>query len=620
MSKAHQLPFEILSSIFQAIGPKDCQQCSLTCTSWNAAARPFIFKRLRNLTDQKMDKLRAFPTHNSKLQPFQNFVKIFSIERLSDEFCMELLHSAFPSTEEIKLKDFENTFLEPHNNGKVYYNKHLAILHGKICQVIAKGGFPKLKKIPLLNYDKMHWNLVTARRKSIEWLQIIENSQNGELINCSLRGLDQFPRLKTFLAFMKSNKSIESLFPGGLTAVTTIDLAFKSPFRPVFDNPLLNVQPLGNVKSVKIRSQCLYADGNNFFLFIMRKFPDLENLVLDGMEYSKFFPRLRRASFSPEVLSKFFLYLTSIKSHFQMRFGASQEATAKAIYIFLKLAPEQHFHSMEKLEIRLDVSFENDDVPLRNNCSLDYSRHTKIYEVEMNYAIGFEDHTAFLPFLRMMKSLTGANIVSLSLEPEEDSKVFESTSIPVDKILQYCTNLKTFVIKSAPEISLSKLPAGFVSGVQKLNFTRCTMYGSFFQAIDLHCPQLKKLELDGCSYLDCNDPLDPHSFTSYRIDMPSISLDELYFSPKYFKQFPYLKTFIKVSTATTKPRYCKLKWNLPYYGDGVFLIIGKAQYTEKDYKAAIRGNCKVYTVHCKAVTEFAVKTIEDGNRHKNVFR
>lgn len=625
MSKAQQLPFEVLSSILQVTSPIDRRQCSLTCTSWNAAARPFIFKSLRLRTDQSIDQLKNFPTHKGRLQPLQGFVKIVkivSVEKLNKEFSMELLHSAFPYIEEIKFGDHESSYLRPLNSGEGRYNKRQTILLEKIYSVIAEGGFPNLKKIPLFNYDETYWNLVAARKTTIEWLHINENSQNKKLVNSSLKNLDLFPRLKTLLAFMESNKSLERLFPGGLTEVNSIAVAFKSPFRPVFNSPLLDVKPLHVVKELNIRSQCLYVDGDNFFLYIMQKFPDLENLVLSGSSYG-IYPRLRTKSLSAEVLIKFFLYLTSMKySH--MSFDASQSGTANLLITFLKLAPQQQLHFDERIVFHLDFTFNAFSIgSLQNNCDLSYSQHTKICKIQMNCVISDEDANALLPFLRMTKIVKQANIVSLTINPEEveeeESNAFESLSIPVDKFLFYSTNLKSFVIKSAPTISLSKFPPGFVSNVQDLNFVDCSMHRKFFQAIDLHFPQLKKLKLDGCSYPGCYDPLN-----TININMPSISLDELFFSIPYddFTQFYCSKVFIKLSTEISEPRYCRLRRKKHrHHGDASFLAIddSKAHYTEKDYKAAIRGDCMVYTIHCKAVTEFIVESQDGRNHRKNVF-
>lgn len=101
--------------------------------------------------------------------------------------------------------------------------------------------------------------------------------------------------------------------------------------------------------------------------------------------------------------------------------------------------------------------------------------------------------------------------------------------------------------------------------------------------------------------------------------MPSTSLDELQLFPYLHSEdsLPRCKNnFIKLETASTKPRYCKVKWKqLQISGLHYSLIIDdkKFHYDEEDYSASIRdGACIVYTIHCKAVKKIVLKTTESN--------
>lgn len=337
MNKWQQLPSEIINTIFAGINKRDCIQCSKTCKTWNVVARPILFKSLNSLTDLKVHRFKSVSMYKA-LQPLQDFVKIVFVCRLSDNFDVKLLDSAFPY---IKVINF-NSFQE--------------MIHKNICRLILKGGFPKLKEIPLIKWDKDYWELVFARRNKIKHLRLLENSNNGDLIGAAIEKIHQFTRLESLKVEMNSNRNLEDLLPGNLSTLRSIDFEFKSPSKLIFDAHLIDVEPLERIKEVKIKSKYLFADGCNSYLNFMKKFPNLEILVLDlGRTTDELYMFHPAASM---VVSGFLQFLAQVKWRSHAYPITTNQCTPEYIQDFLTRLYASHSPWKNNVQFHLNILFE----------------------------------------------------------------------------------------------------------------------------------------------------------------------------------------------------------------------------------------------------------------------
>lgn len=604
-SKSQQLPFELLNNIFKKISKRDCVQCSMTCASWNAAARPIIFENLNHLTDRKMENFWALATdRNSKLQPLRDFVKYVSVSRLSSDFDITVLNTAFPNIEKILL------------------NRSQRIMYRKICQSLCKGGFPKLKMIPLIECDRIYWDLVFARREKIETLQLIEDFRNRPLMEEVFSKLHLMTRVKLFTIVLKSTRSLESLVPGNLSLLRSVSIVCKYPFILFSLTPPLDIQPMRNLETIQIKNHKMFAGGDDFYLYFMKKFPNLVSLELSCMRESTDDTSPQLQSTSVKILSEFLLYLSNVKSKSMVESIPTSQFTADIIHGFLKRLSDQCLKNKNEVEIHMKIFFDLALLPSAK-CTLEANYENpdaKTCKLDLDYKIIREETTAFQPCLDLIQKMDNLNVEFLWMGTDRESNAFETTTIPLDKILKHFTEMKSFELDAAPNITFSELPLGFTSNVTAFRLTNCTLYEKIFQRIDQHCPKLEHFYIEDCRF-DNEYQFPQHALLytlkDVHINMPSTSFKKLSLSvlPESPSRCPFSEVFIKLETSKAGPKYSKFKLVVPENYSCISLIDdSKSEYSEEDYMASLLDEtCQVYTISCNAIVDFYVMTLDGGS-------
>lgn len=600
MTISQQLPYELLNNIFQRVNQKDCVQCSLTCASWNAAARPIIFENLNDLTDKKMEDFWVLTKyHSKKLQPFRDFVKYVSISRLGSNFDITLLDAAFPNIEKILL------------------NRSQKIIYKKFCQSLSEGSFPKLKMIPLIECDKIYWNLVFARREKIETLQLMEDFRNGDLMEEAFSKLHLMTRLKLVMIVLKSTRSLESLVPGNLSTLRSVAIICKYPSKLCSNTPPFNIQPMQNLETIQINDHKMFEEGENFYLYFMKKFPNLINLELSCMNRTDNTSHQLQPT-SVKILSEFLLYLSNVKTKSLVKSIPTNQFTADIIHGFLRRLHDQSLQGKNQVEIQMKIFFNLGLLPSAK-CTMEANYEdpdAKTCKLDLDYKINQEDGTAFQPCLDLIQKMDNLNVEFLWIGTDRESNAFETITIPLDKILKHFTEMKSFELDAARNIDYFELPLGFTSNVVAFRFTNCTLDEEIFQRIDQCCPKLEHFYIEDCHFVSPQHTL-LHTLKYIHINMPSTSFKKLALSvlPENPSHCPFSRVFIKLETLKAGPKYSKFNLVLTENYSCVSLIdYSKSEYSEEDYRASVLDeSCQVYSIYCKAVFDLHVMTL-NGRR------
>lgn len=470
MRNWHQLPFEILNNIYNRISKKDCKQCSSTCKAWRAAARPIIFKTLRNLTDQKLQNFEALSIQNSKLQPFQDFVKIVSVSRLSPDFDMTLLDSVFPNIEEIR------------------FDHSQEVVQKNICKLLLEGGFPNLARVPVHNFDEEYWAFVLGQRKNFKFLLFNEELDYEDLIEDTIEKPNHFNKLKTYELFTDSNQNLESVVPENLTCLKSFNLVFRSSSsKLICKTALFDIRRIHHLKDVRIKKAHFFADADITYMSILMKFRGLNNLRMDCAAPNG--PSHQRIHLSAELLSQFLLYLVEdVKLTSYVTGIISNQYTPDALEGFLGRVSDLRSIKKKKVECHLTIHVGHagrlllqQTTPFHHTiCDFfafnDYNRNTKVCRLTLEYKLGREDIATLQPCLKLFKKIGRMDLKSLTIAAkDEESNELGAIEFLLEKMLEYLTKLEFLELDSALHIKLSETPSNFVSNVQILNFNFCVV-------------------------------------------------------------------------------------------------------------------------------------------------
>lgn len=310
------IPREILEIVFKKLKREyfntdyDLRECSLVCHRWAPAAQEILFSTINLKSEKDVEKLIYTVARKPSLAGFvktldYNYNELTSYTHIAH---LAILANFFPHLEEFDANGFiEDSFYE------------------MFCDLVRDGRFPFLKEFPKSRntyQDSLRASCMIAHCKnSITEIKLFRHDDTGRnefKLICD--ELHQFPRLNKFEITVISEvpqSVIQYIESVTLTSAKKLDFTMDFPETSTLnEHDLKKIQPMLQVKkfygSLWRRLNIDYAD---FILYLMRKFPNLDDLKLTSHDYWRINltgPDSAKLISTPILVDQFFKYLSKM--------------------------------------------------------------------------------------------------------------------------------------------------------------------------------------------------------------------------------------------------------------------------------------------------------------------